>query len=86
MSETYAELKILRMEFGFSFAEMAGVMGLNKATYQGYETNRRPMPVGFVGLVREWRRKDLELTEGIGERVDAQLRLDGFVAGIPSGA
>lgn len=82
--ESYAELKALRLEMKLSIAEMAGVMGIKKATYQGYETGRRPMPGGFINRVREWRQLDMEFMAGIAARVDERLIKEGFGRGIPS--
>lgn len=84
MAESYAELRALRVEIGFSIAEMAELQGLKKATYQGYETGRRKMPAGFINSIRDWQQQDLVFMSGVGERVDAQLVLDGFGGGIPS--
>jgi transcriptional regulator with XRE-family HTH domain len=84
MNKPYAELKSLRLEMKFSIGEMAGVLNVPKATYQGYETGRRSMPAGFINRVREWQQQDLEFMAGLPARIDAQLALEGFGFGIPS--
>lgn len=84
MNKPYAELKALRLEMKFSIGEMAGILNVPKATYQGYETGRRSMPAGFINRVRDWQQQDLEFMAGLPARIDAQLALDGFGFGIPS--
>lgn len=81
----YAVLKALRLEMKYSIGEMALLLGIPKATYQGYETGRRPMPVDLIDRVKVWRQKDLDFMAGIGESIDAWLKEDGFENGIPSG-
>lgn len=80
----YAELKALRLEMRFSIAEMAGIMNVQKSTYQGYESGRRKMPAGFINRVRDWQQQDFEFMAGIAARVDQCLISEGFDAGIPS--
>lgn len=77
------ELRALRLEMGYSLGEMAQLLNIHKATYQGYEAGRRAMPAGFINRVREWQQLDLEFMAGIAERVDTQLAADGFGDGIP---
>ena len=40
----HQRLKAIREEMKFSYAEMADMVGLKRATYQGYETGRRATP------------------------------------------
>lgn len=82
--EEYAELKALRDEMGFSLGEMAAVLNVPKATYQGYESGRRAMPAGFINRVRDWQQQDLVFMSGIADRVDERLAVEGFGCGIPS--
>lgn len=82
--ESYAQLRALRLEMRLSMGEMAAILNVPKATYQGYETGRRPLPAGFINRVREWQQQDLEFMAGIAERVDARLLAEGYGAGIPS--
>ena len=84
MNKPYAVLKALRLEMKFSIGEMAGILNVPKATYQGYETGRRSMPAGFINRIRDWQQQDLEFMAGLPARIDAQLALDGFGFGIPS--
>lgn len=84
MAESYAELKSLRLEMGYSIGSMAALLSVPKATYQGYETGRRAMPAGFLNRVREWQQLDFEFFAGMAERIERQLQLDGFGQGIPS--
>lgn len=77
-------LKALRLEMGYSIGEMAQLLGIHKATYQGYETGRRQAPKGLIGRVREWQRRDREFMAGMTGRIDARLEVEGFGAGIPS--
>lgn len=84
MNKPYAELKALRLEMKFSIGEMAGILNVPKATYQGYETGRRSMPAGFINRVRDWQQQDLEFMAGLSTRVDERLQREGFGNGIPS--
>lgn len=84
MDKPYAELKALRLKMKFSIGEMAGILNVPKATYQGYETGRRSMPTGFINRVRDWQQQDLEFMAGLSARVDTRLVLEGFGCGIPS--
>jgi transcriptional regulator with XRE-family HTH domain len=68
--ELHAELRSLRLEMGYSMADMAALMGIKKPTYQGYETGRREMPAGFINRAREWQQIDMEFMAGIPVRVD----------------
>ena len=79
-----AELRALRLEMKYSLAEMAQLLGIAKATYQGYESGRRAMPAGFINRVREWQQIDLDFAAGTNGRVDARLAAEGFGNGIPS--
>jgi predicted transcriptional regulator len=69
MNKLYAELKTLRLDMKYSIGEMAQLLNIPKATYQGYETGRRTMPTGFINRVREWQQLDMEFMAGIAERV-----------------
>lgn len=84
--KSYAELRFLRLKMKFSIGEMAAVLNVPKATYQGYEAGRRSMPNGFIDKVLEWKRRDSEFMAGIGKRCDEQLRSDGMADGIPGAA
>jgi transcriptional regulator with XRE-family HTH domain len=84
VADSYAELRLLRIELRLSMGEMAAILAVPKGTYQGYETGRRPLPAGFINRVREWQQQDLEFMAGIGERVDERLQVEGFGGGIPS--
>jgi DNA-binding XRE family transcriptional regulator len=78
------ELRALRVEMGYSMGEMAQLLSIPKATYQGYETGRRPMPAGFINRIRDWQQIDMEFMAGMNKRIDEHLALDGFDRGIPS--
>ena len=81
---SYAVLKALRLEMKFSIGEMAGILNVPKATYQGYETGRRSMPAGFINRIRDWQQADLEFMAGMTGRIDAHLTNEGFGLGTPS--
>lgn len=84
MAESYAGLKALRIEMGYSMRDMAALLAVPKATYQGYENGSRRLPAGFINRVREWQQLDLAFFAGMSERIDEQLLKDGFGVGIPS--
>lgn len=85
MAESYAELKALRVEMGYSMRDMAALLAVPKATYQGYENGSRRMPAGFINRVREWQQLDLVFFGvGMDRRIGEYLQADGFTAGIPS--
>lgn len=79
----HAELRSLRVELGYSQRELARLLDIPYATYQGYETGRRQMPAGFINRVREWQQIDLEFMAGLAARVDERVRRefpDGFMS------
>lgn len=82
--KSYAGLKDERLAMRFSMAEMAGILRIPKATYQGYETGRRAMPPEIIERLREWRKQDRIFMAGLPARVDAHLQMEGFGSGIPS--
>jgi transcriptional regulator with XRE-family HTH domain len=46
-------LKAIRESFGWSYSEMAELLGLKRATYQGYETGRRATPPHVLKQAQE---------------------------------
>lgn len=48
-----SNLKAIREQFGWSYAEMAELLGLCRSTYQGYETGRRATPPHILKLAQE---------------------------------
>jgi transcriptional regulator with XRE-family HTH domain len=77
------ELQALRLEMGYSMAEMAELLAVPKATYQGYENGSRSMPPGFINRVREWQQIDLEFMATLPQRVDERVAAE-FPMGIMS--
>lgn len=63
----------LRLEMRYSFAEMAECLGLKKATYQGYETNRRKPPDSVIRDAIYYRDLGMKFIEELPARVDEYL-------------
>lgn len=63
---------------------MADVMGVPKSTYASYESGRRPLPPGFINKFREWQQQWFDFIQGIPQRVDEWLAVEGYGNGIPS--
>ncbi len=83
MADSYAELKALRQEMDYSIGEMAALLGISKATYQGYETApgkaaHRRMPAGFINRVREWQQIEFDFFAGMDDRIRERMKEPGF--------
>ena len=68
------ELSKIREQLGYSFREMAADLGLNAATYQGYEIGRRECPEHVLLAAQTTLEIDRKLTADLPGRVDANLR------------
>lgn len=69
----HSTLKSIREEMGFSFGTMATVLGLNKATYQGYEIGRRAVPKQIMNEAEAALIRNREFWSGLPDRIDAAL-------------
>lgn len=58
---------------GFSYGTMATVLGLKKATYQGYEIGRRAVPRQIMNKPRPALIRNREFWRGLPDRIDAAL-------------
>ena len=63
-------LKEIREELGFSFRDMADTLYLTKATYQGYETGRRPAPREVLASALQSLRRNKAFWRNLPKRVD----------------
>lgn len=66
-------LKQIREEMGFSYGTMATVLGLKKATYQGYEIGRRAVPKQIMNEAEAALNRNRDFWRGLPDRIDAAL-------------
>lgn len=69
----HSTLKQIREEMGFSYGTMATVLGLKKATYQGYEIGRRAVPKQIINEAEAALLRNREFWRGLPDRIDAAL-------------
>ena len=67
------DLKQIREEMGFSYGTMAMVLGIKKATYQGYEIGRRSVPKQIMNEAEAALSRNREFWRGLPDRIDAAL-------------
>lgn len=68
-----AMLRWIRLQMGFEPRDMYRTLELPRRTYQDYEAGKRGIPAELATRIREMHRRDRELMNGIGDRVDAEL-------------
>lgn len=69
-------IRKLRLEMGYSIAEMAESLGFGKATFQGYDNGTRAAPEGLLDRMKAIQQANAAFMAGIAERVDERLKED----------
>jgi transcriptional regulator with XRE-family HTH domain len=67
-------MREIRKELGFSYGTMAKSLGLEKATYQGYDTGRSPTPRAVMLEALKVLRRNRNFWRSMPKRIDANLK------------
>ena len=68
-------LRWLRQDMRFEPRDMRAVLEIrSRRTYEDYEAGKRGIPAKLATRIRELHKRDRELINGIGDRVDAVER------------
>lgn len=76
-------IRAIRLELGFSIGEMAESLGLQKATYQGYDNGTRKTPDGIYQQAVALQKSVNDFMAEAPQRIDARLNQE-FPHGIMS--
>jgi transcriptional regulator with XRE-family HTH domain len=75
MQQTPAkELKAIRKEVKLSMQNFAAILKTKKATYQGYESGRRPAPTGIIDEARAQLQRTRKYWAEMDKRMDEELK------------
>ena len=69
-----AQIESLRHKMGYSIGEMAAILGMEKPTYQGYESGRRSAPDGMVDHMKHHLDIARQHSKEMPKRVDAAIK------------
>jgi transcriptional regulator with XRE-family HTH domain len=67
-------MRKIRLAMRYSIAEFAELLGLKKATYQGYESGRRPLPKEVLKNAQAAQKREVKFFKGLPARVDSALK------------
>ncbi len=79
----HKELRKIRIKMKYSVREFAELLGLNPATYQGYEYGRRQAPQQVIDDAKAAYRRDVAFFKELPKRVDEAIKKE-FPLGIKS--
>jgi len=69
-----AKIESLRHKMGYSIGEMAAILGMEKPTFQGYESGRRAAPDGLIEQMKHHLDIARQHTKEMPKRVDAAIK------------
>ena len=69
-----AQIESLRHKMGYSISEMAAILGMEKPTYQGYESGRRAAPDGLIDKMKYHLNIARQHSKEMRKRVDAAIK------------
>lgn len=69
-----AQIESLRHKMGYSIGEMAAILGMEKPTYQGYESGRRVAPYGLIEQMKHHLDIARQHSKEMPRRVDAAIK------------